>query len=339
MIRSEATRQAFEVDDDNDDGGVKVDSNTMEEEEQWVSVVEPVTLDTLVDTILAQVGTLTTLCSILNGALNAAMGPSPVSLSWIEAYSAKLNDILLEILSTEDSSSRSSEIALTKANFAGIFLELAFRSRSIDINIYKEEVEKAFTAQGLDSAEAHMAYARALLAFNGAVTDAVDSTGDPPEVDIQHHANSRWNTLSKAQKLLTSAASLSKSDAEILATTHMLRGDASLLLFALSYPPTSFAQAASNATQLLKNAEVFYRNANKLFGSLGQDAQNEQAVAAFRGSVVEILQSNPLNSPSPAAAERALAYASKGRDDAWRREQLQDMIDEGLVRAEALGLQ
>ena len=125
---------------------------------------------------------------------------------------------------------------------------------------------------------------------------------------------------------------------ETLAKSHMLRGDASLLLFALSYPPMLFTQAVSNATQLLKNAEVFYRNANKLFGSLGQDGQEEQATASFRGGVVEILQKHSSNASDMAAAEKILSSVSKGRNDEWRRGQLQDVIDEGLIMAEVFGL-
>lgn len=339
-IHDEATCQEFESDDD--DGGAKVDSSTTttyedrEEQEQWFSVVEPVTAHTLVDTILAQLSTLTTLCSILNGTLDAP-GSSSVSLSWIEACSNKLNDTLGTITETEDITSRANEIALVKAIFAGNLLELGFRSRSIDLSIYKNELEKAFAAPDLESsADAQMAHARSLLALNGVVGDT--SISIPSELDIQSYANARWNALSKAQKLLTTAAKVSNSDTETLATTHMLRGDTSLLLFALSYPPMSFAQAMANVSQLLKNAEVFYRNANKLLSSLGQEGQEEQAAAAFRGGVVEILQSQSTNTSSMAAAEKILLSASKGKSDGWRRGQLQDMIDEGLVRAAVFGM-
>ena len=339
-IHDKATGQEFESDDD--DGGAKVDSGTTTtyedrgEQEQWFSVVEPVTANTLVDTILAQLSTLTTLCSILNGTLDAP-GPSSVPLSWVEACSNNLIDMLETITKTEDITSRANEIALVKAIFAGNLLELGFRSRSIDISTYKNELEKAFAVPDLESsADAQVAYARSLLALNGAVGDT--STNIPSELDTQSYANACWNALSKAQKLLTTAARISNSDTETLATTHMLRGDTSLLLFALSYPPMSFAQAMANAPQLLKNAEVFYRNANKLLSSLGQEGQEEQAAAAFRGGIVEVLQSQPSDASDMAATEKILLSASKGKSDEWRRRQLQDMIDEGLVKAEVFGM-
>lgn len=339
-VHEEAAHQ--EVESDDDDGGAKVDSITTttyedrDEQVQWFSVVEPVTANSLVDTVLAQLSTLTTLCSIVNGTLDT-LGSSSVSLSWIEACSDRLNDTLETITKAEDVTSRTNEVALVKAIFTGNLLELGFRSRSIDISIYKNELDKAFTSSDLRvSVDAQMAYARSLLAFNGAVGDASTSTSS--ELDIQSYTNARWNALSKAQKLLTTAAKVPNTDTETLVATHMLRGDTSLLLFALSYPPMSFAQAVTNASQLLKNAEVFYRNANKLFNGLGQEGQEEQAVAAFRGGAVEILQNQPSNAVNMTAAEGILLSASKGRSDEWRRGQLQDMVDEGLVRAEVFGM-
>ena len=107
----------------------------------------------------------------------------------------------------------------------------------------------------------------------------------------------------------------------------------------------SLAQAATNATQLLKNAEVFYRNANKLFGSLGQDGQDDRDVAGFRGSVVGILQriseAAGVNSSTGAPhgdVREILRNATKARNDAWRSDQLQEMIDEGLARPEIFGM-
>jgi len=358
-IYQEAAGQNSAADgDDDDDGGAKVDPTSssvyedrqQEEEEQWVSVVEPVTADTLVDTILSQLSTLTTLCSALNTAqdwrgagFNGAMPSSPVSLSWIEGWSTKMHERLEVIAKTEDIAPRKPEIALTKAILAGNFLELAYRSGSVGMDIYKSELEKAFTAQDLDptTSDAQIAYARTLLALDGAATDCARSV--PPKADIQDHANIRWNVLSKAQRLLTSAATLpsTKADTQTLATTHMLRGDTSLLLLALSYPPTSFIQAASNATQLLKNAEVFYRNANKLFGALG-DGEDDRDVAAFRGGVVEILQktngANASLNSTQVDARDVLRSATRSRKDDWRDDQLQEMTDEGLVRPEIFGM-
>src|SRR5256885_8729544 len=57
------------------------DKDADESEEQWASIVEPLTKEILLDTIEAQLSTLTTLCSILS----SSPGIAPTSiLAWVE---------------------------------------------------------------------------------------------------------------------------------------------------------------------------------------------------------------------------------------------------------------
>ena len=63
MASEEANPTDSEAMDEGADEGVVTPANNSAD--QWFSVVEPVTKDTLLDTILAELGTLTTLCSIL----------------------------------------------------------------------------------------------------------------------------------------------------------------------------------------------------------------------------------------------------------------------------------
>ncbi|KAG4217056.1 hypothetical protein PC116_g34463, partial [Phytophthora cactorum] len=56
-----------------------------EEDDEWFNVVEPVTSDTLIDTLLAQLGTLTTFCSILSSSPESAAPPN--TLAWVEEIS------------------------------------------------------------------------------------------------------------------------------------------------------------------------------------------------------------------------------------------------------------
>ena len=58
-------------------------------EDQWFSVMEPVTEETLIDTIITQLGTLTTLCSLLG---NSDSVP-PTSLAWIEGIFLKIDQV------------------------------------------------------------------------------------------------------------------------------------------------------------------------------------------------------------------------------------------------------
>lgn len=355
-MREEAANQSLE-DNDDDEGGAQLDASTTtafedrEQEEQWVSIIEPVTASTLLDTVLAQLATLTVLSSLLNSMLAAFPGSeAAISPAKVEAHFSKLVDeALSSLMSTNqpDVLSRFTEVALARVTFSGTLLELAFRTQSIDPQTYRTSLEDIFSDENLDTtnaADALIAHGKALISYNSAI---VDHLGDNSSPDIQNQANMRWNTLSKAIKLLTSAANLpsTKSDSTSLATTHLLRGDSSLLLHALSYPPTSFTQAISNSAQLLKNAEVFYRNATKLFLSTGVEGQGDKDVAQFRGGIVQVLQGMVIGSANggvlgvanPVAVEKVLKAASAEKNDSWRQEQLQDMVEEGLLRNEVFG--
>ena len=74
------------------------------------------------------------------------------------------------------------------------------------------------------------------------------------------------------------------ADPRDLASTHLLRGDASMALYTMGAQPTSHGSAAAQAPQLLRNAEVYYRNAAKL----SRDTAERNA-AAFRSHVAATL--------------------------------------------------
>lgn len=351
------------TDEEDDDGGAKLDVGTRsafedkEEEEQWVSIVEPVTADTLVDTVLAQLGTLTTLCSIITSMSSSDTSLTPVvAPAWIESYGTKVIDgALTNILTTSrtELQPRAREINLAKAIFSSALYEMAYRSQSIDIQVYKENIGTAFASRELDSdMSALVAHSRALIALNSAIAETSITVSASTSADPYFHANVRWASLSEAQSLLTAASKISPDDATLTAATHALRGDISLLLIALSDAPISHPQAISNRTQLFRNAEVFYRNATKLFNSLEADEENDKERYQFRGGVVRVLQElekSGSESTSTGALVEAdaqavssiqtiLRDASKSRDDVWRREHLEEMVDEGLVRGELFGI-
>ena len=77
--------------------------------------------------------------------------------------------------------------------------------------------------------------------------------------------------------------------------------------------------ATKNAAQLLKNADVFYRNASKLF----QDGQ-QKAISQFRASIAQSLQEGN----DGATAGHA---AGQQNGQAWVDNQLDDMAEEGLI--------
>ncbi|KAI3336331.1 hypothetical protein HD806DRAFT_517572 [Xylariaceae sp. AK1471] len=326
------------------------------QEEQWVSIEEPVTAATLLETIIAQIEALSALCSILSSSLASSpeLGhASATTLPWIDSFSMRLLTQILPNLVDENRETlepRLSEVILSKANFTGNYLELSFRLTAIDVEKYKQELDAAFTQPGLDAAseDVLLASARALLSFNSALADL--ASAGPLAGSAGLHAALRWKILVEAQSRLSSVASIPNVDKHTVATTHMQRGDISLLLQVLAYPPVAHPQARTTTPQLLKHAEVYYRNAGKLFASLGRSADEEKLSCELKGAIVGVLQqvttaqgaagssSGQGNSGAiigmPASLDQielALKPAIKAKGQQWARDQIDDMVNEGLV--------
>lgn len=287
------------------------DQHATEEDDQWFTVVEPVTRDSLIDTVVAQFNTLTTLCSILTN--DPAIAP-PSTLPMIEEYSSNLVQKIPSI--SQDKPERLREISLSKANFVSVLLEAGLKSGKVDAATYKRERDTAFTfpeLSGQGSAEVLLANARSLLSFNSALADIYYNDGAV-----------RWNALTEGIQHLTTASKVQGIDPSELATTHLLRGDANLFLYSLALPPASHQAAITNAAQLAKNAEVFYRNASKLSGG-----REEKAVANLRSVVAQHLQQQVANGTALDIGAVVTAAGSSGPQ--WALEQLEDMVAEGLL--------
>lgn len=357
-IHEAAVNQNMDDDDDDiqdEDGGAKLDANTtsvyeeqtQEQQEQWFSIIEPVTANTLVDTVLSQLGTLTTLCTILTSSLTATSSDQlPISPAWIESYSNNLTTSILPSLmsdsaNTEQLSPRISEVHRTQSIFTASLFDLAFHTQSINSETYLTNLTTTFSRPGIDpreiDPETQIAYARALMTLNSSIAEstaasslpvASSSSSSPSSISspTASTASSRWTILTRTTTLLTTTSQHSQlkssndpTNRHLLATTHLLRGDIALLMSTLANQPYFHPQAVSNKPQLLKNAEVFYRNAGKLFGS----NEEEGDVARFRGMIVGMLQ-----------GQEMAGNGLKGiavRDLAWRRAQLGEMVDEGLL--------
>ncbi|KAK6074923.1 hypothetical protein SCUP234_07922 [Seiridium cupressi] len=286
------------------------DQASTEEDDQWFTVVEPVTRDSLIDTLVAQLNTLTTFCSILTDAPDIA---PPSTLAMIEEHSSNIVQRIPSI--SQDKPERLQEVSLSKANFVSALLEAGFKSGKIDAATYKKERDTAFTVPELStpgSAETLLANARSLISFNSALADVHSDD-----------AAARWNALTASIQLLTTVSKIQGIDQSDLASTHLLRGDANLFLYALALPPTSHQAAITNAAQLSKNAEVFYRNASKLSGD-----REEKAIASLRSVVAQHLQQQV--SQGTALDIGALVSASSNGPQ-WALEQLEDMVTEGLL--------
>ncbi|KAI1408391.1 hypothetical protein F5Y13DRAFT_111809 [Hypoxylon sp. FL1857] len=290
------------------------ESGSVEEDGEWFNVVEPVTRDTLVDTVLAQLGTLTTLCSIMSSSPGAAPAHT---FPWVEELSTSLFDKVQAI--SRDQSDRLQEIALARANLVSALLEAGYKSGKIDVETYKRERDAAFATTELQlerSIEGLIANARSLLAFNSALLDADNG-------DAQSQSTLRWNVLTASIANLKAASAIQGISQDDLATTHLLRGDASLYLCSMAFPPTSHQTAVNTAAQNAKNAEVYYKNASRLT----QD-QEEKDVSSIKSAVAQYLQAY---SQGQAHGDLSNVLNASPRGQGWAISQLEDMISENLV--------
>ncbi|KAH8815970.1 hypothetical protein F5884DRAFT_774465 [Xylogone sp. PMI_703] len=252
---------------------IEDDSMMQEEEEVWASVSEPVTNDTLVDTMLAQLETSTTLCGL--------MTPQTLHiLDWLTAYSKELIDDKLPFYL--QGTGRDAEARLAGINFLCAISDAFFRSGRYNAQEYEESIRTAFASYesiGTDP-RALCDRAEAWITYNNSVRRHKDQA---------HHLISRWNTLTVAVQSLTAATKL--PDVKNLATIHLLRGDVELLRYQLGQPPLNYPAAASNAATLLKNAATYYRGAQREADSSGLSQENTEA--RVKGLVVEGLGGNP----------------------------------------------
>ena len=309
---------------DEDAMSVEDESTTIEnstsdvsEEERWASIIEPITKDSLLDTAVAQLETLTTVCVLMS-----SQGFS--ALAWIEEYSR--NPLQGKIAAYIDGTDRKHEIALARANFIAAYSDASFRAGQLDLLTYERDLSAAFS-QDLDLSTDPQGLcdrADALMALNASILASTDYTPNAPAKVIAQIKNLQWAQLTKSLNDLAAAAKLPM--AENLPRIHMRRGDCELLRLRLSEQPVPHAIASTNRNTLLKNAKVHYQSAAKLAAvSASPDDERE---AAARAVVLEGVSFDEANT-----MEMASEYAKK---DANIVQVLEEMIEDGLLPSEPL---
>ncbi|RAL60714.1 hypothetical protein DID88_009820 [Monilinia fructigena] len=160
------------------------------QDDRWATIVEPVTLDTLLDTLIAQLQTLATLCGLVN--VDAGRG-----LAWIEEYSTpligqKLQDYL------QGTTDREQEAGLAKSNFIAALADANFRVQRIDLGTYERVLNDAYSSLDLDDhPEGLCDKAEAFISYNASLRLNYDAAQSP---DV---SASRWKVLSAALDHLT----------------------------------------------------------------------------------------------------------------------------------------
>jgi hypothetical protein len=292
------------------------DSDDGLEDERWASIVEPVTKDTLIDTGLAQLSALTTLCGILGSSPQA---PNVPSLAWIEEYSSTLLSVKLPTL--VEGTERSVEAGIARAVFITAMLEAGYRKGQIDVQTYRQETDAAFAKIPISTSfDASMAQAASLFAFNIALSESerLPTAG----IDL---ASLRWKALATALSNLATASKLPDLAAEDISRTHQLRGDASLYQYQLSKPPVAYPPAVKHSAALLKNAEVFYRNASRLTYD-----DEERDKSKLHEAIVMLLAGNTQ------VGRGQIETLATNRNDPWLRKRIDEVVADDLLSGDDL---
>ena len=227
------------------------DQQSSDPQEQWVAIVEPVTKDTLVDTAVAQLDTLTTLSNLLT--FNPDAG-----VSWVEEYSSEL--LRTKFPAYLKGSNRHHEASLSRARFICALSEVLYRSQRIEVETYHREIMCAYGPE-LDL----LADPGGLCSKADALTSLNAAVGGLPPVDPNALSKSltlRWQSLSSALDALTAASKIPGADH--LSKIHLARGDVEMHRWRLGHPPWGHAMAQQNAPTLIRNAQTYYRGAAAL---------------------------------------------------------------------------
>ncbi|TAQ85791.1 hypothetical protein B7494_g5887 [Chlorociboria aeruginascens] len=305
-VQSEAmdTQDSAHV-SDADEGGVSVSDPGSQppQDDRWATIVEPVTNDTLLDTLLVQLEALTSLCGLMNA--DAGKG-----LAWVEEYSRTL--VMEKIGVYLKGTGREGEASLTKANFISALADANFRCQRINLATYERALEESFGALDISkNPEGLCNKAESMIAYNTALR--LIAPADYPV--------SRWKALSSALESLTAASKLLGADN--VAKIHLLRGDVELLRAQLGKLPLCYDVAAKNSGTLAKNAEKFYRG-----------AKNVARISGDQKELTEALVKEALAAGLEGDLERI--HEAVKLEKGVSQEVLEDAVDDGLVSIEEL---
>ncbi len=305
-----------EMDEDSGpEGGVAILSAppppSTTEIDQWAQIVEPITYDTLIDTILAQLESLALLCSKLTDKRQLAIIDKRTSI----LLHKKLAEYLPK--TTEPQPQRQNEVELTVANFLASNADAQFRLGLIDFGKYERTAYDAYRNLKIENDPKGLAdKAEAMLNFQSSLR--VNHTAE----NISQQIIARWGALTQALTALGAAIKL--QGVENLARIHLTRGDAELgrwQLRCVSGYPGNVEPGV-----MLKNAGVFYRGAmNQAAVSNDVEAVRVNKEATVKNALVSALM-----------GDTASLKEFLGKEHEVTREVLEDCIGEGLLEMDRL---
>lgn len=330
---SQAQMQAHpDVEDQSSSGMIEASSamNADEEssegksmvEDQWATIIEPITVESLLDTLTALLETLTAFCNLLS----SHPSPSPKTLPMIQGLSSNLLNTklpaYLSISSDPVPAERTNEVLITRATFLAALADTTLRSDAIDIPTYARTIEEAFSYDSLSTTlssnpEGLCNKAESLITFSQSLRII---SLLPSKEEQQLIPAARWKALTTAIASLTAASKL--PNAENLVKIHLARGDIELYRYRLgrsSGEGEAYAPAAKNGSTLLKNAATYYRGAAALARSDAVSWEEELREAVVKEGVANEL------------AERGSLDGMVGKLGKEEERVVGDMVDEGLV--------
>ena len=226
----------------------EVPTNAPGPAEEWASVVEPVTTQSLLDTACALLDALALSCTFLRPA--TAQTTSAILATANTITNEKIPRYLQDIdpISHKD-------VWFSGVHFRRAYLEASYRASLIDAQSYEDNLAAVYAdtmsgPTGLEQSASYLtSYADALIALNGALAD------------MNVAPLTRWKCLTKALEYMTTATKA--PDAENVPELHVGRGDIELLRVMLSSAPglpDTLTNDKVKAT-LLKNAATYYSGA------------------------------------------------------------------------------
>ncbi|TVY67512.1 UPF0656 protein [Lachnellula suecica] len=270
--------------------------------EQWATVMTPVTKSSVVDTIIAQLETITSLYSLL---------PNDKLIRSIIEYTQSLVAEKLPFYLAE--TGQGLEAAIAFAGCASAEADAKFRLMGLDMGSYCAAVQQAWKEVQLTSNASHVEGLcdRAESYINCSNTLRLSDNGNSTDC-----SKLRWGLLTAANQDLTIASTF--KDDENIVKIHLKKGDVELWRFQLGQPPRRLDAAVKNQAILLKNAEKHYRGAVTLTTVAGA-YDNEGAQAKVKEALTKTLGGD-----SKALVEVQTQYKEAG-------EILEEAVEEGLV--------
>lgn len=341
-----------EQDQDVDVGSTSGDA---EGREEWATVEEPLTPESILETCTAQLGALSTLLGLYTpldlasiekkaqDGLDTANNKIPALLNLIsnspsldvpdEPKSGPTLSIASSSAPEEAETSPTEDAILAAAAFQTSISEAMYRSGRTTSTAYAQAVETTFTTLTKNSGPSptlatiniHSAYADALMDLASALADGTQYTPSFPtfatDIDIQ------WTALTQAQTILTQLSSPPQSSflsPSRLADVFLARGDVDLFRFRISLFETAKPTWVKSKTVLVTNAGVFYRGARSYAERAGAAGLRDTADA--KAVVAEILK-------DVTSGDGVIKEHWKGRSGHVGRV-VEQMVEEGVVGRE-----